>query len=245
LPLAPMQGGSHTASSIGMAVLRVCEAVKKKVLKLAQHMSNTSLKSASPENVIFADGKVQLTGESSMNGISITDILQHARLKKIEEKTTSLPNYLKQRKYAMNTHSAIFAEVTVDESLGIIRVTRVVSAVAGGRIINPKTARSQIIGGVVWGLSAALHEDTFMDHQFGRFINHDLAEYHIPVNADIPDIDVIFVKEDDDIVNPLGIKGLGEIGLVGVAPAIANAIYHATGKRVKDFPITLDKVMAF
>jgi xanthine dehydrogenase YagR molybdenum-binding subunit len=144
--------------------------------------------------------------------------------------------------YARNVHSAVFAEVKVDEQLGVIRVTRVVSAVAAGRILNPKTARSQIAGGVVWGIGMALHEETLVDHRLGRMINADFAEYHVPVNADIHAIDVIFVDEPDDIINPLGIKGVGEIGIVGVAAAIANAIYHATGKRVRDLPITLDKL---
>ena len=144
--------------------------------------------------------------------------------------------------HARNTHSAVFAEVKVDEQLGVIRVTRVVNAVAGGRILNTKTARSQIMGGVVWGIGMALHEETLIDHNFGRVMNANIAEYHVPVNADVHDIKVIFVDEPDDIVNPLGIKGLGEIGIVGVAAAIANAIYHATGKRVRDLPITLDKL---
>ena len=144
--------------------------------------------------------------------------------------------------HARNTHSAIFAEVKVDEELGVMRVTRVVSAVAAGRILNTKTAHSQIMGGVVWGIGMALHEETLVDHAFGRVMNANIAEYHVPVNADVRDIKVIFVDEPDDIVNPLGVKGVGEIGIVGVAAAIANAVYHATGKRVRDLPITLDKL---
>ena len=149
----------------------------------------------------------------------------------------------KREGYSTATHSAVFVEVLVDEDLGVIRVNRVVSAVAAGRVVNPKTARSQILGGVVWGISQAMQEETQNDQHLGRFMNHSLAEYHIPVNADIGDIDVLFVEENDDIVNELGSKGVGEIGIVGVASAIANAIYHATGKRVRDFPITLDKVL--
>ena len=149
----------------------------------------------------------------------------------------------RSRARAHNTHSAIFAEVKVDEQLGVIRVTRVVSAVAAGRILNTKTARSQILGGVVWGIGMALHEETLIDHRFGRIMNANIAEYHVPVNADVHDIEVIFVDEPDDS-NPLGIKGVGEIGIVGVAAAIANAVYHATGKRVRDLPITLDKLIA-
>jgi xanthine dehydrogenase YagR molybdenum-binding subunit len=145
--------------------------------------------------------------------------------------------------YARNTHSAVFAEVKVDEQLGAVRVTRVVSAVAAGRILNPKTAASQIIGGVVWGIGMALHEETLIDHRFGRIMNADMAGYHVPVSADVGDIQVIFVDEPDGVINPLGVKGVGEISLVGVAAAIANAIYHATGKRVRDLPITLDKLL--
>jgi xanthine dehydrogenase YagR molybdenum-binding subunit len=125
----------------------------------------------------------------------------------------------------------------------VIRVSRVVSAVAAGRILNPKTARSQVMGGIVWGIGAALEEESVIDQNFGRFINHNLAEYHVPVNADIHDIDVIFIEEKDSIVNPLGAKGLGEIGIVGVAAAIANAVFHATGKRIRSLPITLDKLL--
>jgi xanthine dehydrogenase YagR molybdenum-binding subunit len=137
----------------------------------------------------------------------------------------------------------VFAEVKIDEQLGVIRVTRVVSAVAAGRILNPKLATSQVLGAVVGGIGMALHEETTTDHRFGRFMNHNLAEYHVPVNADVPTIDVIFVDEKDTEVNPLGIKGVGEIGIVGTAAAIANAVYHATGKRVRDLPITIDKLL--
>jgi len=149
----------------------------------------------------------------------------------------------RRQPFSTATHSAVFVEVHVDEDLGTIKVTRVVSAVAAGRVVNPKTARSQILGGVVWGVGMALHEEALTDHRLGRIVNHNLAEYHIPVNADSGDIEVIFVEENDDIVNELGSKGVGEIGVVGVAAAVANAVYHATGKRVRAFPITLDKVL--
>jgi xanthine dehydrogenase YagR molybdenum-binding subunit len=132
------------------------------------------------------------------------------------------------------------------KSKGTIHLSRVgapCSAVAAGRILNTKTASSQIMGGVVWGIGMALHEETLVDHHFGRVMNANIAEYHVPVNADVHDIKVIFVDEPDDTINPLGIKGLGEIGIVGVAAAIANVAYHATGKRVRDLPITLDKLL--
>ncbi len=137
---------------------------------------------------------------------------------------------------------AVFAEVRVDEDLGVVRVTRVVCAAAAGKILNPKTARSQILGGVVMGIGMALHEEAMTDHRLGKIMNANLGEYHVPAHADIEDIEVIFVDEKDDKVSPLGVKGLGEIGIVGTASAVANAIFHATGVRVRDFPITIDKI---
>ena len=167
--------------------------------------------------------------------------MRQGAVERIEKEETTKPGDDHSR--TNNTHAAHFVEVKVDEQLGIIRVTRAVSAIAAGRILNTKTGGSQILGGVVWGIGMALHEETHIDHRFGRIMNANLAEYHVPVNADIHDIKVIFVDEPDDS-NPLGLKGLGEIGIVGVAAAVANAVYHATGKRVRDLPITLDKLQA-
>jgi xanthine dehydrogenase YagR molybdenum-binding subunit len=169
--------------------------------------------------------------------------MQRAGAAQIEAKSLALPNLMKQRKYARATHSAVFAEVRVDEDLGLVHVSRVVSAVAAGRIVNPRTATSQIEGGVVWGIGMALHEEALVDHRLGRVMNHSLAEYHLAANADVGEIEVIFVDERDEVVNPLGVKGVGEIGIVGVAAAVGNAIFHATGRRVRSLPITLDKVL--
>ena len=184
------------------------------------------------------DGKLVSKHDPS-SAVSIADAMRQGAVERIEEEKTTQPV---RDSRAHNTHSAIFAEVKVDEQLGVIRVTRVVNAVAAGRILNTKTASSQILGGVVWGIGMALHEETVIDHRFGRIVNANIAEYHVPVNADVHDIKVIFVDEPDDS-NPLGVKGLGEIGIVGVAAAIANAVCHATGKRVRDLPITLDKLV--
>ncbi len=162
---------------------------------------------------------------------------------KVEAVETVSPSKITQARYAGYTHSAIFAEVRVDEELGAVRVMRIVNAVAAGKILNPKTARSQVIGGVVMGIGMALEEETYLDETLGRFMNHNLAEYHVPVNADIHDIEVIFAEEHDDKVSPIGVKGLGEIGIVGTAAAIANAVYYATGKRIRDLPITIDKLL--
>ncbi len=242
MPKSPVEGGSWTVSSNGSAVKLVCEAIKKEVFKLTQKMDDSPFADAEYDDVIFADGKINLKSDSSKS-VSITEAMRREKIKSIEEEVASKPDKAKQSKYTMNSHSAIFVEVKVDEDLGTIHVTRVVSAIAGGRIINPKTARSQILGAVVWGISQALHEESIVDQNFGRFMNHNLAEYHIPVNADIHHIEVIFVEEHDLIINPLGAKGLGEIGIVGVAAAVGNAIFHATGKRVRDLPITIDKLL--
>lgn len=175
--------------------------------------------------------------------VALRDIVKAARGGRLMSRNTGRPRMLKQRKFARSAHSAVFVEVEVDEDFGTVRVTRAVTAVAAGRIVNPKTARSQILGGMVWGIGKALREETIMDHRRGRIVNANLSEYHMPVQADIRELEVIFVDEQDDVVNDLGIKGLGEIGIVGMAPAIANAVFHATGRRIYDLPITLDKVM--
>ncbi len=191
------------------------------------------------EDAVLAGGKIASKQDSS-RAVPFADVMRHGGVDRIEQERST--DFKRDGKHARNTHSAVFAEVKVDEQLNVIRVTRMVSAVAAGRILNTKTARSQIIGGVVWGIGMALHEETLIDHNFGRFMNANIAEYHVPVNAGVPGIEVIFVDEPDDIINPLGIKGVGEIGIAGVAAAIANAIYHATGKRVRDLPVTLDKL---
>ncbi len=239
LPQSPVEGGSWIAASVSNGIVTTAGAVREELLRAAKQMPNSPLADATSDEIALAEGKLVSKRDAS-RAVSIADAMRHAGLDRIEkEKSTTFDDDGSQ---AHNTHSAVFAEVKVDEQLGVIRVTRVVSAVAAGRILNTKTARSQIIGGVVWGIGMALHEETLIDHKFGRIMNANIAEYHVPVNADVHDIEVIFVDEPDSIVNPLGIKGLGEIGIVGVAAAIANAVYHATGKRVRDLPITLDKL---
>lgn len=176
-------------------------------------------------------------------GVSIGDIMDAAGVSFIEEHGKVAPDQEQAKKFISYTHSAVFVEVKVDEELGVPRVTRIVSAVAGGRVLNPKTARSQILGGVVMGIGMALHEEGMVDHRTGRIMNHNIAEYHMPAHADVEDIEVIFVHEEDDKVSPIGAKGLGEIGIIGVAAAVSNAIFHATGKRIRHFPITIDKIL--
>jgi xanthine dehydrogenase YagR molybdenum-binding subunit len=239
LPQSPVEGGSWMAASVSNGIATTADAIRNELLRLAKQMPNSPLADAAPDEVALADGKLVSRRDAS-RAVSITDAMRSGTVDRIEqEQFTSFP---RDGSHAHNTHSAVFAEVKVDEQLGVIRVTRVVNAVAAGRILNPKTAASQIMGGVVWGIGMALHEETLLDHNLGRIMNPNIAEYHVPVNADVQDIKVIFVNEPDNIINPLGVKGVGEIGIVGVAAAIANAIYHATGKRVRDLPITVDKL---
>jgi len=239
LPQAPVEGGSFTVASVGSAIKAACEAAAKTILRLAQKVDGSPLARASIDDVEIVDGRIRSKADPSQS-VSIAEAMRAGGVDVIEEEASAAPE---QDRYSRHTHSAIFAEVEVDEDLGAVRVTRVVTAIAGGRIINPKTARSQVMGGIVWGIGSALHEESVIDHRFGRFMTHNLADYHVPVNADVGDVDVIFVEEHDALVNPLGAKGLGEIGVVGVAAAVANAVYHATGKRVRALPITLDKLL--
>jgi xanthine dehydrogenase YagR molybdenum-binding subunit len=240
LPAAPVEGGSFTTASVGSAIHAACRSIQQELLGFAHQMSGSPLAGATLDDVVFADGRIH-HAEDATRAVSVADAMRAGKSDRIEKEAKAEPT--KDDKHSRYAHSAVFAEVKVDAELGVIRVTRVVSAVAAGRILNPKAARSQILGAVVGGIGMALHEETLTDHTLGRFINHSLAEYHVPVNADIRDIDVIFVEETDDGINPLGVKGVGEIGIVGTAAAIANAVFHATGKRVRDLPITLDKLM--
>ncbi|WP_198420919.1 xanthine dehydrogenase family protein molybdopterin-binding subunit [Massilia atriviolacea] len=243
LPVAPVEGGSSHVATVGSAVQGVCEKLQKRLFKLARKMPGSPFADARFDAAEFAGGALRLRAQPAQ-AVSLQAILAFDGAERLEEKYMMLPNVLKQQKYLRATHSAVFVEVRVDEAFGTVRVTRVVSAIAAGRIINAKAARSQIVGGVVWGIGQALHEETLSDDRLGRFMNHNLGEYHVSVNADIHDIDVLFVEEDDRIVSRLGAKGVGEIGQVGVAAAVCNAIHHATGRRVRSTPMTPDKVMA-
>jgi xanthine dehydrogenase YagR molybdenum-binding subunit len=239
LPQSPVEGGSWIAASVSNGIATTADAIRQKLFRLAKKLPNSPFADLAPNEAALAEGKLVSRRDAS-RGLQIADILKLAGVGRIEQEKST--RFKDDGAHAHNTHSAVFAEVKVDEQLGVIRVTRVVNAVAAGRILNTKTASSQIMGSVVWGIGMALHEETLIDHDLGRIMNANIAEYHVPVNADVHDIQVIFVEETDNIVNPLGIKGLGEIGIVGVAAAIANAVYHATGKRVRDLPITLDKL---
>jgi xanthine dehydrogenase YagR molybdenum-binding subunit len=242
LPASPVEGGSWTAASTGSAVQAACDSVKQQLLRHARRVPGSPVGNAGPDQVVFRDGRIALRDDPA-RGVTFEEAMRTAGADRIVAEEKVAPGMLTQLRHAAYTHMGVFVEVRVDEELGIVRVPRIVAAVAAGRILNPKTARSQIIGGVVWGVSMALHEESMPDHRLGRFMNHNFAEYHVPVNADIGEIEVIFVEEHDDKASPIGVKGLGEIGIVGTAAAVANAIHHATGVRVRSLPITVDKVL--
>ena len=241
-PFAPIQGGSFTTSTVGSAIKAAGKALRKKLFKKALEIEDSPLKGIKLEDAVFENGYIVSKNNAALS-VSFKDIIAANKGKVIKTTNLSVPNVFKLKKYSRAAHSAVFVEVEVDEELGMINVTRAVTAVAAGKIINPKTARSQILGGMVWSISKALREETITDHNLGKYMNQNLGEYHIPVHADVHEMDVIFVEENDTIINELGTKGVGEIGLVGMPPAIANAIYHATGKRINQFPIHFDSLL--
>ncbi len=240
-PRAPAQGGSQTTSSVGSAVHGAALAVTAKLLTLANQDATSPLKGAAAADVEMLDGRLRLKSDSSKS-VGIPDVMRRNNLAEVTETFESRPSPERQ-KYATMAHGAQFVEVKVDPDLGIVRVTRAIEVTACGKIINPKASHSQEIGGVVWGIGMALQEATEIDHRYGRIMNPNLQHYHVPVNADIHEIETLFVEEDDKVVNPLGVKGMGELGMVGIPAAIANAVFHATGRRVRELPITPDKLL--
>ncbi|WP_353719248.1 xanthine dehydrogenase family protein molybdopterin-binding subunit [Dyadobacter sp. 676] len=238
LPDAPGQNGSSTIPSVGSAVHVACEALKSKLIGLARQMPEAK----KPEGqVAVKDGRV-FGMSAGDEGISFTDILKYHHLNELEATEESKPGTERDR-YSMYSFGCHFVEVEVNPLTGEVRVTRVVTCADVGTIINYKTARSQSVGGVAGGIGMALMEHSVMDHRFGRYVTSDLAGYHIPVHADVPPIEVYYIDKPDPHVNPIGSKGLGEIAIVGVAGAIANAVFNATGKRIRELPITPDKLI--
>jgi xanthine dehydrogenase YagR molybdenum-binding subunit len=239
-PQAPPQGGSMTVASVGPAVREAAQSVRKQVFALACADVTSPLYGSCFDAVGAENGHLFLKDTPSGKE-SYRAILTRHNLEQIKAIATTQPQA--SDLFMSQSFGAHFAEVHVDTELGSVQVKRFVSAFGVGHVLNPKLARSQMIGGIAWGIGMALQEETLIDRRFGRIMNANLADYHIPVHADIITPEILFLEEDDPHINALGAKGLGEICLVGVAAAIANAIYHATGKRVRDLPITLDKLL--
>lgn len=263
LPPSPLAGGSQTTASIHPAALEACKLLRTELAALAIADPSSKLNGRKPEDLGYADGKLFVTADPN-TAESYTEILKRAKRNEMEACATTQPisgagltipgalctpreipaeqnSDIKQ--YAFHSFGAQFAEVWVDEDFGTIRVTRFTSVQDVGRIMNEKTARSQIIGGVIFGIGAALMEATEYDKRWGNAVVRTLADYHVPVHLDVPPIDVHFIGKPDPHISPIGARGIGEIGITGVSAAIANAVFNATGKRVRDLPLTPDKLL--
>lgn len=241
LPETPMSGGSQTAASAGSAVHLAAIELRDKLIQLALRDSASPVAGLSPGDVAVHDGRV-FARRAPARGERVEALLGRQGLADVEARSESAPGDEEQR-YSMYGFGAQFAEVRVDVDPGRVRVTRMVGVFDIGRALNAKTAASQLRGGMVWGIDAALCEESVIDSRLGRVVNNNLAEYHVPVHADVPAIDVSWVEGADERANPIGAKGIGEIGITGAIAAVANAVYHATGRRVRDLPITVDKLL--
>jgi xanthine dehydrogenase YagR molybdenum-binding subunit len=260
VPPAPVAGGSNTTASTSSAVLKACDAIRDKLFRAASTANEGPLAGHFITEIDLRDGRLVTLHDGKSEPLA--DVFKRAGVSAIEEYAEFVPPGVKpeavadlykgkstqtggpEGEYIMYALGAEFVEVRVHALTREIRVPRIVGAFAGGRLMNTRTARSQFVGGMVWGISSALHEATEIDRERARYVNDNLADYLVPVNADIAQLDVILVPEHDDVVNPAGVKGIGELANVGTAAAIANAVYHATGIRVRELPIRLEKLLA-
>ncbi|HEX3845765.1 MAG TPA: xanthine dehydrogenase family protein molybdopterin-binding subunit, partial [Steroidobacteraceae bacterium] len=239
LPEAPVSGGSQSLASVAPAVQSACAALRDKLIQLAVADPASPVRGAAASDIVIEDGRIGLRAGGAREPLGAAV----ARAGSDVAATAKAEPGAEKKQYSMHSFGAVFVEAHVDLDLGVISVPRVVGRYSVGRLINSKTGRSQLMGGVVWGLGMALMEESVLDLQRGRILNANLADYHVPTNADIGEIDVDVVAENDLHFNPLGARGIGEIGITGVAAALANAVYHATGARVRDLPIRLDKLL--
>jgi xanthine dehydrogenase YagR molybdenum-binding subunit len=226
-PQASGSGGSFGAASSGSALFEACNTLRAKLARIAGMDPNTAA---------FANGRISDAGQTK----SLTSLVGAG----LDADGEIRPGRT-LRDFSQQSYGAHFAEVGVDADTGEVRLRRMLGVFAAGRILNEKTARSQAIGGMIFGVGAALEEGMTLDPRFGSyFVNHDLAEYHVPVHADVPQVDAIFLAELDNKSNLLKSKGVGELGICGAGASLANAIYNACGARVRDYPITLDKLLS-
>jgi xanthine dehydrogenase YagR molybdenum-binding subunit len=245
--------GSHTiiaqtaAETLGLPMNKVGVKIGDSALPPAAG-SVGSIGAASFSNAVSEaciQAKNELQAKSSRTWVAaptVAQLMDAANLTEYQTRVDAKPSQDAQ-KYSSHAFNANFSEVWVHESTGVVRVAHHVAVTGAGRVLNAKTARSQVVGGCVWGIGMALTEKSVLDPRFGNFITRTFADYHVPVNLDVGRIDVAFIPEDDKMVNKMGVKGIGEVGIVGVAGAIANAVFNATGKRVRDLPITPDKLI--
>jgi xanthine dehydrogenase YagR molybdenum-binding subunit len=242
LPDGGIAGGSGHTASAGLALHEAGEDAIAKLAALATADPASPLFGAGNVGVVARGGRLHRRDDDGRSD-AYGDILARAGSAEVIGTAKSARDPAAAAAHAMFSHGAVYAEVKVDPDLCQVRVTRLVGAFAAGRVINPRLVRSQYFGGMIWGISFALHEAAITDRRSGRIINADLAEYHVPVNADVPALDAILVDEEDPYVNALGVKGVGEIGITGTVGAIVNAVWHATGIRVRRFPIRIEDLI--
>lgn len=244
LPPGPTQSGSTTTSTLGSAVHDVCVLLKKKLFELAKNnpvFHTENIHNVSPEDLVFENGSITLKTDQSKK-LSYSDILKTAGLSELEVTEESKGSEALQN-YTTQSYSVHFVKLLVHPSTGVVKLSRIVSVADSGKIISKKTAESQMMGGAIAGIGMALMEEAVIDQRYGKWVNNNLADYHVPVNADVPPIEIILVDKPDPVINPIGAKGMGEVSIVGFAAAVANAVYHATGKRIRELPITPDKLI--
>jgi xanthine dehydrogenase YagR molybdenum-binding subunit len=259
LPPAPVAGGSRTTASCCSAVLKACDAIREKLFRAALAANDGPLAGRAMSELALSDGHVTAPGGAQER---LQDTFERLGASAIEEYAEFVPPGLKPQSVAalyagssaavgggegektMYAMGAELVEVRVNAFTREVRVPRMVGAFAAGHLMNTRTVHSQLMGGMIWGVSSALHEATEIDRRFARYVNTNLADYRVPVNADVGDVEVILVPEEDRYVNPAGVKGLGELANVGTAAAVANAVYHATGTRVRALPIRIEKLLA-
>lgn len=241
-PEAPGSGGSQSAAGVGPAVHLAAQGLRRKIIGLASSDPQSRLRGVDAGELTVIDGWVVRVSEPTRREAPAA-LLARSGGATLEAYADAAPGEEKKN-FAMHSFGAVFVEVDVDPQLGLVRVERALGVYDIGTLLNAQTGRSQLLGGIVWGIGMALTESSELDLHMGRIVNSNLAEYHVPVNADIRSIDVVVIPGNDPQINSLGARGIGEIGITGVPAAISNAIYHATGKRLRDLPMTLDKLLA-
>jgi xanthine dehydrogenase YagR molybdenum-binding subunit len=241
LPKAPAHSGSRTMASVGSAVLTASNMLRDRFIRTAVVDPGSPLNGARPDGVSVSDGRMFRTDDPA-RGETYQDLLRRRNLPSLDSQQTWSPDDAASR-FTMYAYGAVFAEVAVDERLGTVRIRRIFGCYDAGRIVNPRLSHSQALGGMVWGIGMALLEGSLVDHRDGQVVNANMSDYLVPSNADVPVLDAAFVTADDTIADPIGAKGLGEVVIVGVPAAIANAVFNATGKRVTDLPITIEKLL--